>query len=267
MGDTALPDDAAAPRLKVAPLEVTIGLRRQACEAIKRAITEMDIYGHPGEIRLDERQLSQDLGVSRTPIREALSVLEQEGFVRTVPRRGVVVVRKSKREVVEMITVWAALESLAARLAAPRVTAAETAALRALVDAFHDDPSGHITEYSNANMEFHKAIIRLGGVALMSSLTENLFVHMRAVRAVTMTQDNRAQRSVVDHRNIIAALAAHDADRAERLVREHTLGLAAHVEKFGDFLDAYGSDDEDALPRGVARGGALQSAGADHGRS
>ena len=234
-----MPDDVAAPRLRVAPIEASLGLRRQACEAIKRAITEMDIYGHPGEIRLDERQLSQDLGVSRTPIREALSVLEQEGFVRTVPRRGVVVVRKSKREVVEMITVWAALESLAARLAAPRITDAEVAALRALVEAFHDDPSGHITEYSNANMQFHKAIIRLGGVALMSSLTETLFIHMRAVRAVTMTQDNRAQRSIGDHRNIIAALAAHDADQAERLVREHTLGLAAHVEKFGDFLDEY----------------------------
>ncbi|HTW71572.1 MAG TPA: GntR family transcriptional regulator [Acetobacteraceae bacterium] len=234
-----MPDDSAAPRLKVAPLEANLGLRRQACEAIKRAITEMDIYGHPGEIRLDERQLSQDLGVSRTPIREALSVLEQEGFVRTVPRRGVVVVRKSKREVVEMITVWAALESLAARLAAPRITESEVAALRALVDAFHDDPSGHITEYSNANMQFHKAIIRLGGVSLMSSLTETLFIHMRAVRAVTMTQDNRAQRSIRDHRNIIAALGAHDADGAERLVREHTLGLAAHVEKFGDFLDAH----------------------------
>ena len=234
-----MPDDSAAPRLKVVPLEASLGLRRQACESIKCAITEMDIYGHPGEIRLDERQLSQDLGVSRTPIREALSVLEQEGFVRTVPRRGVVVVRKSKREVLEMITVWAALESMAARLAAPRITEAEVAALRALVDAFHDDPSGHITEYSNANMQFHKAIIRLGGVALMSSLTETLFIHMRAVRAVTMTQDNRAQRSIVDHRNIITALAAHDTDGAERLVREHTLGLAAHVEKFGDFLDAY----------------------------
>jgi DNA-binding GntR family transcriptional regulator len=246
-----VPDDTA-PRLKVAPLEVTLGLRRQACEAIKRAITDMDIYGHPGEIRLDERQLSQDLGVSRTPIREALSVLEQEGFVRTLPRRGVVVVRKTKREVVEMITVWAALEGLAARLAAPRITEAEVAALRALVEAFQDDPSGDITEYSNANMQFHKAIIRLGGVALMSSLADTLFIHMRAVRAVTMTQDNRAQRSIVDHRNIIAALAAHDADRAEHLVREHTLGLAAHVEKFGDFLDALGTED-DALARATLR--------------
>jgi DNA-binding GntR family transcriptional regulator len=237
--------DDALPRLKVEPLELSIGLRKQACEAIKRAITEMDIYGHAAEIRLDERQLSQDLGVSRTPIREALSVLEQEGFVHTVPRRGIHVVRKSKREIVEMITVWAAIESLAARLAAPRVTEADLAELRALVDVFQEDPSEQISEYSRANMEFHKAIIRLGGVELMTSLTDNLFIHMRAVRAVTMTQDNRAQRSIVDHRNIIGALERHDADLAESLVREHTMGLASHVEANGDFLDRFaGVDDE-----------------------
>jgi DNA-binding GntR family transcriptional regulator len=226
------------------PMNLSIGLRKQACEAIKRAITEMNIYGHKLEIRLDERQLSQDLGMSRTPVREALSVLEQEGFVRSVPRRGLIVVRKSKREVVEMITVWAAVESMAARLAAPRVTEAELAELHALVDVFQEDPSEQLSEYSHANMQFHKAIIRMGGVDLMTSLTENLFIHMRAVRAVTMTQDNRAQRSIVDHRNIIAALERRDADLAERLVREHTMGLAAHVEQHGDFLDRMAGDDD-----------------------
>lgn len=231
-----MPDDAV-PRLRVEPLEISISLRKQACEAIKRAITQMDLYGQPGEFRLDERQLSQDLGVSRTPIREALSVLEQEGFVRSIPRRGIHVVRKSKHEIVEMITVWAAIENMAARLAAPRITAEELAELRGMVDAFQDDPDAHIHEYSDANMAFHKAIIRMGGVELMASITENLFIHMRAVRAVTMTQDNRARRSIADHRAIIDALAAHDADKAARLVREHTMGLAAHVEKHGDFLD------------------------------
>ena len=225
------------PRLKIEPLGVSLGLRQQACEAIKRAIMAMDIYGHPEEIRLDERQLSHDLGVSRTPIREALSVLEQEGFVRSIPRRGIHVVRKSKHEVVEMITVWAAIESMAARLAATRATNGELAELRRLIEAFQDDPTGHISEYSDANMAFHRAIIRLGGVGLMTGLTDNLFIHMRAVRAVTMTQDNRAQRSVADHRAIVAALVARDADLAERLVREHTMGLAAHVERHGDFLD------------------------------
>ena len=224
------------PRLKVVPLDVNVGLRRLACDAIKRAITEMDIYGHTGEIRLDERQLSQDLGVSRTPIREAMTVLEQEGFVRSVPRRGIYVVRKTKREVIEMITVWAAIESLAARLATARATAPELEALRALAE-FDGDPAAHISEYSQTNMEFHKAIIRMGGCELMSGLTDNLFIHMRAIRAVTMRQDNRATRSVVDHLNIVEALEARDTALAERLVREHTLGLAAHVEKFGDFID------------------------------
>ena len=227
------------------PIALGIGLRKQACDAIKRAITEMNIYGHPLEIRLDERQLSQDLGMSRTPVREALSVLEQEGFVRSMPRRGLIVVRKSKREVVEMITVWAAIEGMAARLAAPRVTETELAELHALVDVFREDPSAQLHEYSQANMAFHKAIIRMGGVDLMTSVTDNLFIHMRAVRAVTMTQDNRAQRSIADHRAIIAALKRRDADQAERLVREHTMGLAAHVEQHGDFLDRIaGADDE-----------------------
>ena len=225
-------------RLQIEPLDISVGLRRRVCEAIKRAITDMDLYGRPDEIRLDERQLSQDLGVSRTPIREALSVLEQEGFVRSIPRRGIVVVRKTKREIVEMITVWAAIEAMAARLASQHVTDADLAELRALVNVFQDDPTAQIHEYSDANMAFHRAIIRLGGVALMGTLIDGLFIHMRAVRAVTITQDNRARRSIQDHRNIIAALADRDADRAERLVREHTMGLAAHVQQYGDFLDA-----------------------------
>src|ERR671920_1069819 len=101
----------AASRLAVKPIDTSSSFRMQAYHALKRAILEMDVYDHSGEIRLDERQLSHDLGVSRTPIREAMSLLEQEGFVKTLPRRGVFVVRKSKREIVEMILVWAALES------------------------------------------------------------------------------------------------------------------------------------------------------------
>src|SRR3954465_9938683 len=187
---------SAAPKLKIAPLETTVSLRTLAYEAIKKAIMEMDIYGPPTEIRLDERQLSQDLGVSRTPIREAMTVLEQEGFVRSVPRRGIYVVRKTKREIIEMVTVWAAIESFAARMAATRAAQGELDELRALAE-FKGDPAAHISEYSQANMAFHKAIIRMSGVELMTGLTENLFIHMRAIRAVTMSQDNRATRSVV----------------------------------------------------------------------
>ncbi len=232
-----MPDDSPFPRLEVERLDVGVGLRRLACEAIKRAITEMDIYGRRSEIRLDERQLSADLGVSRTPIREALTVLEQEGFVRSVPRRGVYVVRKTKQEIVEMITVWAAIESMAARLAAASATPEQLQELRALFEGYGTDPSDHLSEYSGANMAFHKAIIRLSGCGLMGELTENLFIHMRSVRSVTMRQSDRARRSIRDHLKIVAALERRDPDLAAKLVREHTLGLAAHVERHGDWLD------------------------------
>src|SRR5215217_6660075 len=225
---------SAAPKLKIAPLETAVSLRTLASEAIM----EMDIYGHPYEIRLDERQLSQDLGVSRTPIREALTLLEQEGFVRSMPRRGIFVVRKSKREIIDLILVWAALESMAARLAAERAGSEDIAGLRHVFDAFQTEkPEEHPDEYSQANIKFHQTIIRLGGCGLIEEMTENLFIHMRAIRAVSMRQQDRARRSIEDHMQIIAALEARDVERAERLVREHTLGLAAHVEKYGEFLD------------------------------
>lgn len=223
-------------RLNIAPLAANTSLRTLAYDAIKKAITEMDMYGQESEIRLDERQLSQDLGVSRTPIREALTVLEQEGFVRSVPRRGIFVVRKSKREIIDMIIVWAALESMAARLAATRATDRELASLRDVFHDFEEDVlASHMSEYSDANIRFHQTIIRLSGCAMIGEMTENLFIHIRGIRAVSVRQENRSERSLQEHRAIIAALADRDADLAERLVREHTLGLAAHVEKHGKF--------------------------------
>ena len=228
---------SAPPKLNVQPLDTTVSFRNMAYRTLKKAITEMDIYSHPGEIRLDERRLSQDLAISRTPVREAITILEQEGFVRSTPRRGIFVVRKTKAEVLEMIAVWAALESLSARLATKNASDTDLAALKDMFSEFKDEkPADHLSEYSEANIAFHQTIIRLGGCKLIADITENLFIHMRAIRKVTIGQDNRAERSIVDHMNIIDALVARDADRAEQLVREHTFGLYAHVKKHGDFL-------------------------------
>src|SRR5947199_5600863 len=130
----------SAPKLAVPRLDTSTSFAKEAYAALKRAITAIDIYDHPDEVRLDERRLSQDLGVSRTPIREAMTLLEQEGFVRTRPRRGIYVVKKTKREIVEIITIMAALESMAARLAALHSTDDEIGELRRLMDAFHDGP-------------------------------------------------------------------------------------------------------------------------------
>ena len=225
------------PILNVQPLDTSASFRTRAYQALKHAITEMDIYDHPEEVRLDERQLSEKLGVSRTPIREAMTLLEQEGFVRSMPRRGIFVVRKTKREILEMIQVWAALESIAARLATTRATDAEINSLKALVTNFDEKTATeHVSEYSNANLAFHRQILAMGGNQLIIDMTDNLFIHMRAIRKLTIGQENRAERSIIDHRNIIEAIEKRDADLAERLVREHTLGLAEHVQRHGDFL-------------------------------
>src|SRR5438105_1441076 len=137
------------PTLDVPRLDTSSTFAKEAYAALKRAICAMDIYDHPQEIRLDERRLSEGLGVSRTPIREAMTLLEQEGFVRTRPRRGIFVVRKSKREIVEMITVMAALESMAARLAALRASDSDIARLRGLMDDFRCGNDGaRLDDYS-----------------------------------------------------------------------------------------------------------------------
>lgn len=106
-------------------------LTAQAYEALRRAVAEMPVYDGRHDGHLDERALAAGLGISRTPVREALLRLEHEGIIRTVPRRGVFVVRKSKEEIIEIILASAALESMAARLAATRATDSELASLRA----------------------------------------------------------------------------------------------------------------------------------------
>jgi len=226
-----------AGQLALAPLN-SMSLRDQAYALLKDAISSTDIYSQRQPLRLDERELMQALGVSRTPIREALSILEQEGFVRTVPRRGIFILRKSKREIIEMIQMWAALESMSARLATLYASDAQIARLRHLFDEFQSSPpSEHIGEYSDANIAFHQMIITLGGSQLIADATKNLFIHVRAIRKATISQDNRAARSIIDHLRIIEALERRDTELAERLTRQHTLDLAAHVERYCDFLD------------------------------
>jgi DNA-binding GntR family transcriptional regulator len=230
--------EAPAPKLDVKPLDTNTSFRNQAYAALKEAITNADIYAHPTEIRLDERELSQALGVSRTPIREAMTLLEQEGFIRTLPRRGIFIVRKTRREIVEMIQVWAALESLAARLAAERASVAEIAGLHRIMDEFETEkPAEHLSDYSDANIAFHQAIIRMSGNQVIVDTTENLFIHVRAIRRMTIGDSDRPERSIADHMKIIEALEKRDGERAAALVLKHNLDLAGHVEKHCTFLD------------------------------
>jgi len=230
----ARPD--SAPRL-VEALEQP-SFKNQAYAALKNLIVSMDIYRSRDDIRLDERKLAADLGISRTPVREALAQLEREGFVRTIPRRGVYVVRKTKAEAIELITAWAALESMAARLITENARDEDIAALRRMFATFEDGQlQAKLDEYSEVNIEFHQTIIRLSGNRVLIDLAENLFTHMRMLRNKTIGEKDRADRSIRDHMSIIEALEARDTRRAEELTREHALGLAQHVARYADYLD------------------------------
>ena len=228
----------AVANLNIKPIEADLSLTYQTYKALKQAITSMDIYGHDEEIRLDEHQLSQGLGVSRTPIREARARLEQEGLLRIVSRKGAFVVRKTKAEILEMITVWGALESMAARLITLKASDREIATLRDMFATFENrEIKANIDEYSDSNIHFHQKVISLSHCELIGSLTENLFIHISSIRAHTIGEDNRFNRSIVDHMHIIEALEKRDTELAAKLVLEHTLDLADHVEKNVDYLD------------------------------
>jgi len=218
--------------LQLQPIEANFSLKDRIYASLKDAIMSVNIYDRDAELRLDERQLSEKLGISRTPLREALARLEQESLVRIVPRRGVYIVRKSKAEILEMITVWAALESMAARLITEHASDEEIASLRKMFGTFQDDQvQAHIDEYSETNVKFHQAILKMSKCDLLRETADGLFMHMRAIRARTISEDDRANRSIVDHMHIIEALEARDPELAERLVREHSFNLLDHVER------------------------------------
>jgi len=229
---------APASRPVVAPIDTAPSFKNQAYAALKNVIVTMDIYGSGANIRLDERKLAAEFGVSRTPVREALAQLEREGFVRSVPRRGVYVVRKTRREAIELITAWAALESMAARLATENASDDEIGALRSMFTTFEGgEVKAKLDEYSEVNIEFHQTIIRMSHNRVLVDLAENLFTHMRMIRRKTIGEMDRAGKSIHDHMNIIEALEARDTARAEELTRSHALGLAEHVSRYADYLD------------------------------
>lgn len=229
--------------IRLRPVDANFTLKDHIYGVLRNAILEMDIYDPKTDLRLDERRLAQRLGISRTPIREALVRLEQEGFVSIRPRKGVYVLRKSLDQILEMITVWAALESMAARLGAERASDSEIASLRKIASRYtKDDASAHIAEYSENNIQFHQRILELSRCPMLKTIADGLFLHMRAVRARAMTERDRTKRSVVDHMHIIEAIEARDPDLASDQVREHTMRLHDHVRRTWSRLETQQQD-------------------------
>lgn len=198
-------------------------LRDIVCDAIRDRITAGE--HRPGE-RLIEDRLADDLGVSRNPVREALRVLEVEGYVELIPRRGAVVATLSRGAVEDIFEVRSALEALGARLAARRATPARVAALGQVLDESDRAlAGGDVRRLPTLNTRFHELVLETAGNELLRETMTPLRGRMQWIFSRTVA--GRAPHSLAEHRALYEAVAAGDEERAAALAVAHV--AAAHV--------------------------------------
>jgi DNA-binding GntR family transcriptional regulator len=222
--------------LEVRKIRIPSSLSDRAYEAIKESLLKTDVNQMKNEDRLDERRISESLGISRTPLREAISRLVMEGFLKVVPRKGVYVVKKTKEEIIEILLVRAALEGMAARLATKYVTEKEIQKMKGLFSPFGESSKEEqFLEYSNANIEFHELVLKKSHCGKLIELAGNIFDHIRWIRFRTIVYKDRFRSMQREHLAIIDALEKRDPELAEKRMRAHIEGLAHYVEEKANF--------------------------------
>ncbi|MBP2651066.1 MAG: rspR 3 [Firmicutes bacterium] len=188
-------------------------------EALREAIVTELLK--PGE-RLMEIQLAEELGVSRTPVREAIRRLELEGFLVTVPRRGTYVSNLSIRDVNEVFEIRTALDVLAAELAAERITEEELERMeRLLVQISEHIDSGDVDKIVEADGKFHDILYQASRNDRLVGIINNLREQFTRFRAISMAYPGRLKNTLEEHRRLVEAIAQRDAELAKEYAREH----------------------------------------------
>lgn len=173
---------------------------------------------------IDEAALAGTLGISRTPLREALKVLAAEGLVRLEPRRGCFVNKLSERDLDEIFPLMALLEGRCAYEAALNATPADLEALEGLhADLARYAREGRIDAYYETNYQIHEAIQRLAGNRWLSGLIDDLRKVLRLSRHKSLQLPGRIDESCAEHLSVFAALKAHDPEGAEAMMKLHLL--------------------------------------------
>lgn len=194
-------------------------LREVVFDVLRNAITSGLLP--PGE-RLMENQLAEQLRVSRTPVREAIRKLEQEGFVVMVPRRGTYVADLSIRDINEVFEIRTALEVLAAGLAAERIAEDDLEHLeRLLVEIGDYIEQGDVEKIVEADCRFHDILYGATNNKTLASIISNLREKFTAFRTISYAYPGRAKRSLEEHRRLVEALAQRNAAAAQQLARKH----------------------------------------------
>jgi DNA-binding GntR family transcriptional regulator len=192
-------------------------------EAVYRAIKAAIVEGVlPEGARVQDRLLADALGVSRTPVREALQRLQAEGFVRSAPRVGLVVAEITPQDVEDIYVIRIALEGVAARLAAQRASADEVAMLRQINEQIVVSTQRRdVPTLTALNRQFHDAIYRATRNPRLADLLTTLHDSVQRFKRSTLSNPQRADEAAEEHWQILDAIRERDADRAEQLARQH----------------------------------------------
>lgn len=194
-------------------------LRELVFESLREAIITGTLK--PGE-RLMEIQLAEELGVSRTPVREAIRKLELEGFVVMIPRKGAYVAGLSLKEMSDVFEIRGALESLAAQLAAERITDEELEKLeRLLVKIAEHIEKGDIEQVIALDIEFHDVLFQASRNQRLVQMVSYLREQVHRYRTTSLSYPGRMKAALEEHMKIVEALSARDAEAAGRLAQEH----------------------------------------------
>jgi DNA-binding GntR family transcriptional regulator len=195
-------------------------LREQVITALRQAILDFNLK--PGQ-RLVERELIEQLGVSRTTIREALRELTSEGLVTVVPQKGAVVATPTLDDAIDLYEVRAALESLVVQRFVERASESQVERLRAAVDRFHDASirTADIRQILAAKDLFYDVLIEGAASAALQQLLEGIQARVQVLRATSLSEDGRTFAAVRELRAVVDAIAARDAPLAARLTTEH----------------------------------------------
>ena len=188
---------------------------------------------YPPGSKLNVEQLCRNLGVSRTPVWDAMRRLETEGLVSTVARHGVFVLNYGVDKVRDLFAVRGALEALAAGEAARRLDADERLALEVTVRRLEDAARDiDVEAYSRAAIDFHDLVLAAARNQVLRKLLETVYAQILVLRLRSLYLPERLASSVAEHRAIFAAVAAGDADRAEHLSRAHADHVLADALEF-----------------------------------
>ncbi len=194
-------------------------LRELVCEHIREAIIN-GVFA-PGE-RLMEIQMADEMGVSRTPVREAIRKLEMEGFVVMIPRRGTYVSNMSIKDIYEVYEIRTSLDILAAGLAAERINDDELEELqRLLVQVGHAIDSGDREKVLEADIAFHDVLYKASRNERLRNIINNLREQITVIRGVSMSYPGRLKDTQEEHRLLVESIAARDVEKSQEAARIH----------------------------------------------